>query len=161
MSQNNKVKIGEKAPDFKLISTNGEELSLSDFKDKKNIVLYFYPKNNTPGCNNEACEFRDINEEFEKLDTVVIGISKDKIGSHKKFKEKFNLPFDLVSDEARDVHATYDVLKPKKMFGKDVIGTIRSTFVIDKQGNIVKEFRNVKATGHANDVLEYVKQNMK
>lgn len=144
--------------DFKLDSTNGE-LSLLDFKGKY-LVLYFYPKDNTSGCTTEAIGFRDLYSEFQKLGAEVVGISKDTVASHKKFKEKFELPFGLLSDKNRTVHEEFNVLKPGKMYGKDVIRTIRSTFIFDRDGNLIKEFRDVKAKDHPMEVLEYLKNDL-
>lgn len=141
--------------DFKLDSTNGE-LSLKDFEGKT-LVLYFYPKDNTSGCTVEAEGFRDLYDEFKKLGAEVVGISKDTVKSHIKFKEKLNLPFELLADPEREVHREFDVLKAGKMYGKDVIRTIRSTFIFDKEGKLVKEFRDVKAKTHPEEVLEYLK----
>lgn len=146
------------APDFNLPSNKGVDIKLSDFRENKNVVLFFYPKDNTPGWVSEASEFRDYYDEFTSLDTEVLGISKDNLKSHNKFSEKLNLPFHLLSDEDRVIHELYDVLKPKKMFGKDVIGTIRSTFIINKEGKIIKEFRKVKPKGHAQEVINYLKE---
>lgn len=141
--------------DFKLDSTKGE-LSLKDFEGKI-LVLYFYPKDNTSGCTTEAEGFRDLYEEFKKLGAEIVGISKDTVKSHIKFKEKLNLPFELLADPEREVHKEFDVLKAGKMYGKDVIRTIRSTFIFDKEGKLVKEFRDVKAKTHPEEVLEYLK----
>ncbi|MDK8277115.1 peroxiredoxin [Peptoniphilus duerdenii] len=141
--------------DFKLDSTKGE-LSLKDFEGKP-LVLYFYPKDNTSGCTVEAEGFRDLYDEFKKLGAEVVGISKDTVKSHIKFKEKLNLPFELLADPEREVHREFDVLKAGKMYGKDVIRTIRSTFIFDKEGKLVKEFRDVKAKTHPEEVLEYLK----
>ena len=141
--------------DFKLDSTNGE-LSLKDFEGKI-LVLYFYPKDNTSGCTVEAEGFRDLYDEFKKLGAEIVGISKDTVKSHIKFKEKLNLPFELLADPEREVHKDFDVLKAGKMYGKDVIRTIRSTFIFDKEGKLVKEFRDVKAKAHPEEVLEYLK----
>lgn len=149
-----------KAPDFTLKETNGQEISLSDYLGKKNVVLYFYPRDNTKGCAIEASEFRDLHEEFERLDTVILGISKDSLKSHAKFSDKLDLQFLLLSDEDKKIHEMYGVLKPKKMYGKEYLGVERSTFIIDKKGNIVKEFRKVKAKGHAEEVLEFIKENL-
>lgn len=159
MSDNNSM-IGEKALSFNLVSHIGDDILLSDFKGKKNVILYFYPKDNTPGCTTEAIEFKELHPEFEKLDTIVLGISKDSAKSHIKFSEKLELPFILLSDEDLKIHKLYDVLKPKKLYGKEYIGTERSTFVIDKNGIIKGEFRKVKASGHASKVLEFIKNNM-
>lgn len=148
-----------KALNFTLKETSGREISLEDYLGKKNVVLYFYPRDNTKGCTIEASEFRDLHEEFEKLDTIILGISKDSLKSHAKFIDKLDLQFLLLSDEDKKVHEIYDVLKPKKMYGKEYIGVERSTFIIDKEGNIVKEFRKVKAKGHAEEVLNFIKEN--
>lgn len=141
---------------FKLKETDGKEISLDDFKGK-NVVLYFYPKDNTPGWTNEALEFMEFHKEFEENNTVILGISKDSLKSHQKFRDKHNLPFLLLSDETCEVHDMFDVRKKKTMFGKEYLGVVRSTFVFDTEGNLIKEFRNVKASGHAKDVLEFVK----
>lgn len=145
----------KKAPAFELPDSAGEKIKLEDFIGKY-VVLYFYPKDNTPGCTVEAIGFRDLKDEFEKLGAVVIGVSKDSAKSHEKFIQKNELNFILLSDEEGEVLKLYDVLKPKKMFGKEYLGIERSTFVIDKNGDIVKEYRKVKAPGHAEVVLEYV-----
>lgn len=154
------MKIGEMAPNFTLPSQKGDDISLSDFRGE-NVILYFYTKDNTPGWNKEASEFRDYSDEFKKLNTEIIGISKDSVKTHNKFSDKFDLTFYLLSDENRKIHEVYDVLKPKKMFGKDVISTRRSTFVIDKDGILVKEFKDVKASGHALEIFDYIKNNFK
>nr|WP_083529009.1 peroxiredoxin [Anaerosphaera aminiphila] len=141
---------------FNLDSTSGKVVSLDDFKGKY-LVLYFYPRDNTSGCTLEANQFSENYDDFKKLECEVLGISKDSIKSHLKFKEKENIPFDLLSDSDKIVHENYGVLKPAKMYGKDVIKTIRSTFVFDKEGNLIKEYRDVKAKDHALEVLEYIK----
>lgn len=145
--------------DFKLISDSGEEVSLEDFRGK-NVVVYFYPKDNTPGWTIEANGFRDLNQEFEKHNTVIIGISRDSTKSHQNFKKKYDLNFILLTDESGDVLEKYEVLKNKKMFGKEVKGIERSTFVFNKFGELVKEFRNVKPGPHPEEVLEYIKENL-
>ncbi len=144
---------------FNLESTSGKVVSLEDYKGK-NLVLYFYPKDNTPGCTVEAQDFASNYEKFKELNTEVLGISKDSIKSHNKFKEKFSLPFELLSDEEREVHGEFDVLKEKNMFGKKAIGTVRSTFIFNANGDLVKEFRDVKVKGHVEEVLEYIKENL-
>lgn len=151
------IKIGIKAPDFTLGASNGKDISLSNFKGK-NIVLYFYPKDNTPGWTIEASEFRDGYKEFENEDTVILGISRDSIKSHVRFVEKLGLPFLLLSDNESKVCELYGVLKLKKMFGKEYMGIERSTFIIDKEGNIAKIFRKVKVKKHADEVLEFIKE---
>lgn len=129
------------------------DFSLDEYKGKK-IVLYFYPKDNTSGCTLEAIEFTELKEEFEKLGAVVIGVSKDSLVSHKKFVDKHSLGIELVSDESLEIQQHFDVWKMKKMCGKEYMGTVRSTFILDDKGNILKEFRNVKAKGHALKVLD-------
>ncbi|MDO4662299.1 MAG: peroxiredoxin [Tissierellia bacterium] len=140
--------------DIKLMSIDGEK-SISDYKGK-NLVLYAYPKDNTKGCTIEAIEFNNLLDEFKKLDTVVVGISKDPMKSHEKFKDKNDLKFNLLSDEDKVLLEDLDVMKLKKMFGNEYMGVVRSTFIFDKEGNLVKEFRNVKSTGHAQKVLDYI-----
>lgn len=151
------MKISDKIQDFSLESTLGKEVFLSDYREKK-VVLYFYPKDNTPGWTTEASEFRDLKEEFEKMGYMILGISKDSMKSHIKFAQKLNLNFQLLSDPEKKVHEMFDVLKEKNMFGKIVIGTERSTFIIDENGILIKEYRKVKAKGHAKQILEYIKE---
>ncbi|MGG3999830.1 MULTISPECIES: thioredoxin-dependent thiol peroxidase [Anoxybacillus] len=146
-----------KAPDFTLPASNGENVTLSQFRGKY-IVLYFYPKDMTPGCTTEACEFRDQYEVFTELGAVVIGISPDSIERHKKFIEKHRLPFLLLADEKQDVAKLYNVWKLKKNFGKEYMGIERSTFLIDPDGQIIKEWRKVKVNGHVEEVLNALKQ---
>lgn len=148
--------IGDLAPDFTLMGSDGKEHKLSDYRGKK-VVLYFYPKDNTPGCTTEACDFRDNIHEINNLNAVVLGISKDKLISHNKFIEKFDLPFVLLSDEEKVVCGIYDVIKEKNMYGKKVLGIERSTFIIDEDGKLVKEFRKVKVKGHIEEVLSELK----
>lgn len=142
--------------DFVLKETNGADISLKDFKGK-NVVLYFYPKDNTSGCTTEALEFMDLYDEFKKQDTIIMGISRDNLKSHAKFRDKHNLPFLLLSDENEEIHNLFNVMKLKKMYGKEYMGVERSTFIFNKEGELVKEFRNVKAKGHAEKVLEFIK----
>ena len=139
------------------LETLKEKLNLNDIKGKK-IVLYFYPKDNTKGCTLEAIEFSSLKEEFEKQNAIVIGVSKDSLESHKKFKEKNNLNLDLISDESLEILKYFDVWKTKKMCGREYMGTVRSTFILDDKLNILKEFRNVKAKGHANFILQTLKE---
>lgn len=146
-----------KASDFTLPASNGENVTLSQFHGKY-VVLYFYPKDMTPGCTTEACEFRDHHEVFEELGAVVIGISPDSIVRHKKFIQKHRLPFLLLADEKQDVAKAYDVWKLKKNFGKEYMGIERSTFLIDPNGQIVKEWRKVKVNGHVEEVLNALKE---
>ncbi len=146
---------GKKAPDFKLKNQNGETISLNDFKGK-NVVLYFYPKDNTSGCTAEACSFRDDFPKFEKTE-VILGVSPDSVESHKKFAQKYNLNFDLLSDEKKEVLGKYDVWKEKNMYGRKYMGVERTTYIIDPEGKIKKIFRKVKVNGHNKEVLEAVK----
>ena len=146
------MEIGNLAPDFSLMGSDGKEHKLSDYRGKK-VILYFYPKDNTPGCTTEACDFRDNINKIDTLNTVVLGVSKDNLNSHNKFIEKFNLPFLLLSDEEKVVCKLYDVIKEKNMYGKKVLGIERSTFIIDENGNLIKEFRKVKVKGHIEEVL--------
>ena len=149
-----------KAPQFCLPDENGDEICLKDFRGKW-IVLYFYPKDNTTGCTKEAKDFSQYIEEFEKLNAVVIGISPDSIESHKKFKEKHGLKVILLSDESKETLQKYGVWRLKKMYGRRYYGVVRSTFLIDPDGNIVYEWRRVKVKGHVEDVLEKLKEAIK
>jgi peroxiredoxin Q/BCP len=137
----------EEAPDFTLQADDEKEVSLSDYRGKR-IVLYFYPKDGTPGCTREATEFRDLMKEFEKED-IVIGVSKDSVKSHQKFKQKHGLPFTLLSDPEGKVLDLYGVWKKKSLYGRTFMGTQRTTFLIDEKGVITKIYRKVKAKGHA------------
>jgi peroxiredoxin Q/BCP len=149
------LKVGEKAPDFELPANTEENIKLSDFNGKY-VVLYFYPKDMTPGCTTEACDFRDNHSEFENLDAVIIGISPDPVGKHEKFIQKHGLPFLLLADEEHKVAELYDVWKLKKNFGKEYMGIERSTFLIDKDGNLAKEWRKVRVAGHVEEVLKTI-----
>ncbi|OOE09958.1 thioredoxin-dependent thiol peroxidase [Fictibacillus arsenicus] len=153
------AETGTKAPDFKLPASNGDEVQLSDFKGK-NVVLYFYPKDMTPGCTTQACDFRDMHGDFEEQNTVIIGVSPDPLARHDKFIEKHGLPFLLVADEDHKAAELYDVWKLKKNFGKEYMGIERSTFIIDKEGIIQKEYRKVKVKDHVRDALEFIKENL-
>jgi peroxiredoxin Q/BCP len=142
----------EKAPEFTLEADDGRQVSLKDFLGKK-LVLYFYPKDNTPGCTTEAVEFRDVAEEFDKQGAAIVGVSKDSIESHKKFKEKHDLPFTLLSDPEGKVLNLYGVWKKKSLYGRTFMGTERTTFLIDEKGIVMKIYRKVKAKGHAQTCL--------
>jgi len=146
------VDIGETAPDFALPSDEGKEVSLGDFLGKK-VVLYFYPKDETPGCTQEAKEFRDLAEKFRKENAVILGVSKDSMESHQKFKEKHSLPFTLLSDLEGKVLDLYGVWKKKTMYGRTFMGTERTTFLIDGEGKVKKIYRKVKVKGHAQACL--------
>ena len=143
---------GEKAPEFTLEADYGRQVSLKDYLGKK-VVLYFYPKDNTPGCTTEAVEFRDVAEEFKKQGAVIVGVSKDSVESHKKFKEKHDLPFTLLSDPEGKVLDLYGVWKKKSLYGRTFMGTERTTFLIDEKGIVAKIYRKVKAKGHAQTCL--------
>jgi thioredoxin-dependent peroxiredoxin len=147
---------GKKAPNFKLKNQNSEYISLNDFKGK-NVILYFYPKDDTSGCTAEACAFRDDFPKFEKTDAVILGVSPDSVESHKKFEQKYNLNFNLLSDEKKEVVEKYDVWKEKNMYGRKYMGVERTTFVIDPEGKIKKIFRKVKVDGHNKEVLKELK----
>jgi thioredoxin-dependent peroxiredoxin len=153
------VETGMTAPNFTLDANNGEKVSLSDFLGK-NIVLYFYPKDMTPGCTTEACDFRDQHANFEALDAVILGISPDPVEKHVKFVEKYGLPFLLLADPDHQVAEAYDVWKLKKNYGKEYMGIERSTFVIDKEGKMAKEWRKVKVKGHVEDALNFIRESL-
>jgi len=146
-------------PDFTLPATSGEEFTLSSLLGKS-LVIYFYPKDNTPGCTTESQQFRDLYEEFQKANCEVVGISRDSIKSHENFKARFSLPFALLSDMEEIVCEQFGVSKLKNMYGKQVRGIERSTFVVDQKGILRHEWRGIKADGHAREVLEFV-QNQK
>ncbi|MHB0859363.1 MAG: thioredoxin-dependent thiol peroxidase [Anaerolineae bacterium] len=146
------IKQNETAPDFSLASDQGQEITLSSFRGKK-VVLYFYPKDDTPGCTTEACSFRDVNDDFLAKGAVVIGISPDTVESHQRFRQKHNLPFFLLSDPDHQVASAYGAWGEKKNYGKTYEGILRSTFVIDEEGKVVAVFPKVKPEGHAAEVL--------
>lgn len=143
---------GKKAPDFTLPRDGGEDVSLSDFRGQK-VVLYFYPKDNTSGCTTQACEFRDQHPDFQKVDTVILGVSPDSVRSHQGFRDKHELPFPLLADTEHKVAEAYGVWKEKSMYGRKYWGIERSTFLIDEEGGLQKVWRKVKARGHAQEVL--------
>ncbi len=149
------MEAGMKAPDFTLLDKDGKRISLSDFLGKK-VVLYFYPKDNTPGCTRQACTFASTYKEFEKNDIIVIGISKDSVASHQKFAEKYDLRFILLSDPDRVAIGAYGVWQEKKNCGKVSMGVVRTTFIIDEEGNIEKVMNKVKPDTNAVEILEYL-----
>ncbi|GGB57804.1 thioredoxin-dependent thiol peroxidase [Virgibacillus dakarensis] len=153
------IKVGDIAPDFTLPNQDGKQVSLSDYKGK-HVVLYFYPKDMTPGCTTEACDFRDQHASFGELDAVIIGVSPDPVDRHQKFIDKHDLPFHLLADEDHKVAEEYGVWKLKKNFGKEYYGIERSTFIIDKEGKLQKEFRKVKVDGHVEEALQFIKENL-
>jgi peroxiredoxin Q/BCP len=145
------IKVGQQAPTFSLPDQDGKVHSLSDYKGKK-VLLYFYPKDDTPGCTTEACTFRDGYKDFEKLGLVILGVSKDTIKSHKKFAEKFSLPFPLLSDVEGKVIESYDSWGKKKFMGREYEGILRNSFLIDEAGRIAKVYESVKPKEHAEEV---------
>jgi thioredoxin-dependent peroxiredoxin len=146
------LKVGDKAPDFKVQDDAGQAVSLKDFKGK-NLVLYFYPKDDTPGCTTEACGFRDAEKTYAKKNAVIVGVSPDPVTAHVKFKNKYGLPFRLLSDPEKTMLEAYGVWKEKSMYGRKYMGVERTTFVIDPQGKIVQVFPKVSVTGHVDAVL--------
>ena len=149
--------IGKKAPDFALFNQDDKKISLKDFIGKE-VILYFYPKDDTSGCTKEACSFRDDFPKFSKSDAVIVGISPDSVKSHKKFAEKYKLPFNLLADEEKKVLEKYGVWKEKSMYGRKYMGVERTTFIIDKKGKIKKIFNKVKVDGHNKEVMEALKE---
>ena len=148
--------IGKPAPDFTLPSTSGEPVTLKQFKGKKTVVLYFYPKDETPGCSKEACSFRDLTAEFAKHDAVILGVSTDSIESHLKFRDKHKLPFELLADEDAAVSKAFGVYKQKNLYGKKHLGIERTTFIIDRTGRIAQIYPKVKVDGHVQDILGFL-----
>lgn len=153
------VEIGTIAPNFTLEAQTGETVTLSDLKGK-NVVIYFYPKDMTPGCTTEACDFRDQYQEFADLNAVILGISPDPIERHQKFVEKYSLPFLLLADTDHQTAEAYGVWKLKKNFGKEYMGIERSTFVVDKDGKVAKEWRKVQVKGHVESALAFIRENL-
>ncbi|WP_304749769.1 thioredoxin-dependent thiol peroxidase [Dubosiella newyorkensis] len=149
------LEVGTKAPDFTLQDQDGKDVSLSDFKGKK-VILYFYPKDNTSGCTKQACAFKELYPDFMEKDAIVLGVSKDSVASHKKFQEKYQLPFELLSDPEHKVIEQYDVWKEKSMYGKKYMGIVRSTYLIDEEGNIEKALEKVKPQQNPEQMLKLV-----
>src|SRR5437868_6861383 len=150
------IMLNQVLPEFELPATGGKTFKLSDFLGKT-LVIYFYPKDATPGCTTEGQQFRDMYADFEAANAVVVGISRDSLKSHENFKAKFSFPFDLLADTEEHACTLFGVMKLKNMYGKQVRGIERSTFVIDGKGLLVREWRGVKADGHAREVLEFIK----
>lgn len=148
---------GKKAPDFTMPADSGSDISLAQFKGEQNVVLYFYPKDDTPGCTIEAKDFRDLAKDFAFEDTIIIGVSKDDIKSHCKFRDKYELSFTLASDTDGKVCEAYGVWTEKSMYGKKYMGIQRATFLIDKEGTLARIWPKVSVTGHAKEVLEAAK----
>lgn len=151
------LETGTKAPAFALPDQNGDIRTLEEFSGKK-IILYFYPRDNTPGCTKQACGFAELYPQFIEKDAVVIGISKDSVASHKKFEDKYNLPFVLLSDTGLDVIKAYDVWKEKKSYGKVSMGVVRTTYLIDENGIIIKGFDKVKAAENPNQMMTILEE---
>ena len=151
-----KLNEGDIAPDFCLKNQDEEDICLKDFLGR-NVVLYFYPKDNTPGCSMEAMTFTRYKEEFEKINTTIVGVSKDSCDSHRKFIENKNLNITLISDENKEIQEKYGVWRLKKFMGREFMGTVRSTFLIDNKGKIIKIWDKVKVKGHVEEVLETIK----
>jgi peroxiredoxin Q/BCP len=147
--------LNQSVTDFQLPATSGKTFQLSEYAGK-HLVIYFYPKDSTPGCTTQGIQFRDAYSQFQALDTEIFGISRDSLKSHENFKAKFTFPFELLSDTEELACALFGVIKMKNMYGKQVRGIERSTFVIDKSGKLVKEWRGVKVDGHAAEVLSFV-----
>lgn len=149
------LETGTKAPDFKLLNQEGKEVSLADYKGKK-VILYFYSKDNTAGCTKQACSFAELYPDFREKNAEVIGISKDTVESHRKFAEKYGLPFTILADPERIAIEAYDVWKEKNMYGKKVMGVVRTTYLIDENGIIKKAFTKVKAADNAKQMAAEV-----
>lgn len=149
------VAIGKAVPNFKLPATGGKEVDLKGLRGQ-NVVVYFYPKDSTPGCTTEGCDFGALHARFRQKNTVILGVSRDSLASHEKFKAKFEFPFDLLSDGDEALCRLFDVIREKNMYGKKVLGVERSTFLIDAEGKLRQEWRKVSVKGHAAQVLEAV-----
>lgn len=151
------IKVGDIAPDFELTDQFNDTHKLSDYRGKK-VILYFYPKDNTPGCTTEACGFRDNYSTFRQNGIVILGVSADSTESHAKFQEKYSLPFTLLADTDHKISEIYGVWQPKKLMGKEYFGIVRTTFVIDEKGKIVKIYEKVKPETHAQEIIELFDQ---
>jgi thioredoxin-dependent peroxiredoxin len=154
------VNINDKAPEFTLPDQNGKEVSLNDFRGKY-VVLYFYPRADTPGCTIEACEFRDSYRKIQNTGAVILGVSPDQPKAQKKFEEKYSLPFTLLGDADKKVGNAFGVIQEKNMYGKKVMGVVRTTFIIGPDGMVKHIFQKVKPEGHAEEVLAYLKEAQK
>ncbi len=157
MNEETRVQIDQPIPPFQAQATGGRTVTEKDLQGHW-TVLYFYPRDNTPGCTNEAKDFRDLYPEFQALGAEILGVSRDSLASHEKFKAKLELPFDLISDPDETLCRLFDVIKEKNMYGKKVMGIERSTFLIDPEGVLRREWRKVKVAGHAQEVLETLRQ---
>jgi peroxiredoxin Q/BCP len=150
------IMLNQTVPDFELPATSGKAFKLSDYLGKT-LILYFYPKDNTPGCTTQGIQFRDSYQEFQASNAEIFGISRDSLKSHENFKAKFTFPFELLADTEELACGIFGVMKMKNMYGKQVRGVERSTFVIDKNGKLIREWRGVKVDGHALEVLQFIK----
>ena len=150
------VEVGKAVPAFKLEATNETQVQLTKLKGKK-VVIYFYPKDDTPGCTTESNDFGANYKEFKRAGVEIFGVSRDSIKSHERFKDKFDFPFELISDPEEELCKNFNVIKEKNMYGKKFMGIERSTFVIDEEGVLVKEWRKVRVPGHVDEVLEFIK----
>ncbi|MCD8510240.1 MAG: thioredoxin-dependent thiol peroxidase [Bacillus sp. (in: Bacteria)] len=151
------IEVGQQVPDFSMKGNGGKEVKLGDYRGKY-VVLYFYPKDMTPGCTTQACDFRDQHESFKDVNAVILGVSPDPLERHEKFINKHDLPFELIADEDHELAEAFGVWKLKKNFGKEYMGIERSTFIIDPEGKLVKEWRKVKVKGHVEEALEYLRE---
>mgnify|MGYP003580738689 CR=1 FL=1 len=151
------IEVGNSVPDIELVADNGEKTRLADYRGKY-TVLYFYPKDMTPGCTTEACDFRDQYQSFADVNAVILGVSRDRKEKHQKFKEKHDVPFQLLVDDEHELAEAFDVWKLKKNFGKEYMGIERSTFIIDPEGTLIKEWRKVKVKDHVQEALQYIKE---
>lgn len=152
-----KIAVGDVVPDFVALSSNGQNVALSALRGKK-VILYFYPKDDTPGCTLQGQEFNKLYRDFANLNTAVFGISRDSVASHCKFIDKYGFQFELLSDADEKLCGLFDVIKEKNMYGKKVMGIERSTFVIDEQGVLIGDFRKIQAAGHAEAMLRFIKE---
>ena len=149
------VQVGRVVPNFKLPATGDKDIELKPLRGK-NVIVYFYPKDNTPGCTTEGCDFKANHARFRRRNTIILGISRDSIAAHEKFREKYGFPFDLLSDADEKACGIFDVIKEKNMYGRKVLGIERSTFLIDDTGKLRHEWRKLKVKGHVDEVLEAV-----
>ncbi|HLQ73653.1 MAG TPA: thioredoxin-dependent thiol peroxidase [Bacillota bacterium] len=153
------VEVGKKVPEFTGVDENNNEVKLSQFAGK-NVVLYFYPKDMTPGCTTQACDFRDMEKSFADQNTVIIGVSPDPVERHQKFIKKHELPFTLLADTEKEIANLFGVWQLKKTFGKEYHGIVRSTFIIDSEGVLQKEYRNIRVKGHVEKALQYIEEHL-
>ncbi|WP_328189282.1 peroxiredoxin [Marinobacter sp. OP 3.4] len=153
-----KPELDQPVADFEAPATGDQTIRLSDFRGRNPVVIYFYPKDNTPGCTTEGQDFRDLHDQFQALDAVILGVSRDGLKAHENFRAKHDFPFHLISDKDETVCSLFDVIKLKKLYGKEYMGIDRSTFLIDKEGRLRREWRGVKVKGHAEEVLEAVRE---